>query len=576
MPNYNKRERDKSGKYLPVTKGAVDSSFGYQASQNATAPKAVQNFSKSLTPVEAYELSSAVRSAIRARNEPIRQIEIRLFTKDGREITSGEVYRFWCHPNPFQSVQEFIQAISMWNDMSGERMAYMHQDKDTGDLVSHVLNPMACRTIVPIRPVLPEHIQTWQYIWDQGVIEMIPADAMVYEHDYNPSSLVRGISPLIAVVNSITASYSAQRYIRSYFQNNARPSSIVNVETDNPDLVEPFKKEFLSVLQGDVGAWKTFFTAGQKVSITALDQPISEAPFQQLILNVRDEVAALYMVPPLHGGMWDKTRFDSVEEQNTFFYQSVFLPRLAQLQYFCQKLTDKHLRYSSINTRQITMSKSMRTRFEKALGSTNTDKVVVLDADPIPAVAMLKKIKIEYAQELMNTFKITPRAAATEVGMELELNPSADLTWYPTSEKFVEDLKAGGSVITPDQVAIEGVDTVNRNMQDAVTEEQEITSEGNVDVEEDKPSNPQETKKYLKLFRELRHLTLNKADEGNIWTLSEADTLLGPQFKETIRKLYFELKVFCRNRDKENIRKVMNIFSRPSVIKNTLKGKDAK
>src|ERR1035437_2619903 len=95
-PRNNRGQYISTGKKpLDILAGVTDSSFGIQSTNNSVAPKAIQNFSQALTPIEAYELSSAVRSAIRARNEPIRQIEIRLFTKDGREITDGDVVKFW-------------------------------------------------------------------------------------------------------------------------------------------------------------------------------------------------------------------------------------------------------------------------------------------------------------------------------------------------------------------------------------------------------------------------------------------------------------------------------------------------
>lgn len=554
-----------------IKKGVADSTFGSQLTSNSVAPKATKNMARSLTPIEAYELCSSVRSAIRARNEPFGQIKIRLFLRSsGAEITGGEAVEFWTKPNPSQYGTAFLQAISSWNDLAGERSCWVRPGPD-GKQLAHVLNPFSLKVMGTEPPAVIEEIKQWQYTWENGKYQTITPDQVVFEHDFNPSSLVRGNSPLIAVVNSITASYQAQRYIKAFFSNNSRPSSIINVDTDNPDLVEPFKKEYLSAMQGEGNAWMSFFTYGKKVDITPIEAPLSDSPFQQLILNVRDEVAGLYMVPPLHGGMWDKTRFDSIRDQNRFFFESVWLPRLAVIQAYSQRMMDEQLKFSSVtSSKKAVFTKSMADKFDKAKLEAKSDIVIVLDCDHIPAISELKQQKIMYAQQLMDTFKITPAEASIEVGLDLNLNKAADMVWFKSDQKYIDTtIPAKPTDNTPSDAT---PPSANAN---ATTEAPKTAQDNAADsaVVDDIP----ETDNLKSFYRALRKLTLEKSDNGERWTLNEADNLAKQHecFSATlytqIRRDFVALSELTKAKDKDGIKKYFNT-KKPSVLKQIAKG----
>lgn len=538
----------------------MDSSFGQQPAQGAVAPLAVKNSLGRVPPIAMWEICSCVRTAVRARNEPFGQVKIRLFTKGGEEIAGGEAFDFFQKPNPSQSGPTFLQAVSYWGDITGERCAYV-RPSGVGKVVAHVLNPMSLAFVTKVLPRFPEDVQQWRYTWDNGILQTFSSDDVIRDIDWNPSSLVRGSSPLYAVLNSVDASYKAQRYLRSFFGNNARPSGVLNVDTDNPDLVDPFKQEYLSAMRGEANAWSTFFTAGKKVTYTPLDAPVPDGPHNpiaMLIKNVRDEVAALYMVPPLHGGMWDQTKFDSVEEQNNFFYESVWLPRVELLQAFAQQINDKHLRFAVPKKKpgKTVMSRSLQARLEKAMPQTDADVVVVIDCDHIPAVSNLKKKKVEYAALLQRTFHMTPEESAVEVGLEIEMNEAAKLVWYETDQTFIEGKP--GAPAEELRAAPQPQEDPNK-----------------VQESEAKTAKAMESLKVF--YRELRRMTLAHADVGSRWTLKEADALArqhnchGPTVRASIRRAYNALAPMQKAQDKEAIKAYLNAATKTPELRSAAK-----
>jgi len=548
------RTRNIKGQYVAdISKGVADSSFGFAPGQQAVPPKAISNSVGSLTPVEAYSLSAAVRTCINARNEPYNQVHIRLFDKSGRELLSGEAFDFIKAPNPGQNGNEFIRAIASFCDISDERLALIQPNKD-GTKSCYALNPLSAWISSPVLCRLPELIQKWNYIWNQGAQFTYNAEDIVFSAEWNPSSPVRGSSKLYTLVNSIQASYQAERYIRAFFSNNAIPASIVNVETDNQDLVEPLKREFLSAHQGEANAFRMLFTAGAKVTVDSLEQPLNEAPFQQFIDNVKSTAASIWMVPPLHSGQFDKTRFDSTREQDDFFYGSVWLPNVEKTQRFVQMIIDKHYRYSTGDRKTLRMSKSLSEKFEKAKASSDSDIVVILDCDHIPSVSRLKLHKLEYAQKLQDTFHMTPAESALEVGLDLELNDAANLVWYNTSQKFVEHVKGDLVPITP-------ISTATKPENDATEpvlpdEAEELESQGT----DDNAPNEEQVDSVKAMFRDLKKLTLDLMDKGQKWSLNDAYTLAKkhncylPGVVKAIRSDF----LFVKDADKDSIKKHFN------------------
>jgi hypothetical protein len=263
------------------------------------------------------------------------------------------------------------------------------------------------------------------------------------------------------------------------------------------------------------------------------------------------------MTPPLISGQWDKTRFDSVDAQNDYFFGGVWLPLLDKMQSFYQKIIDSPYFRSSTGERvKCRMSKSMQERFEKARINSKSDFVVILDPDQIPAVAKLKQHKIEYAQKLISTFHMTPRAACDELGLDLELNTASDMVWYDSNQKYIEDKPT--APVTPAAVPVE--ETVTEKTSN-VLEESLCSVAGEKELMES----------IKTFYRSYRPFLFSHLDKNEFYSLSEVDTLADKYgikyiwYKE-LRKDYMQLremkdkeaiKAYLNKRNNSNIRKII-------------------
>ncbi len=428
----------------------------------------------------------------------------------------------------------------------------------------------------PTLPRVPEDIEQWMYIYDNGQIgysrteqkTLIPAEDICFEHEWNPSSNIRGMSKLLAVINSITSYNNAQKYIRAYFQNNAQPSTLINVETDSPENAEAWKQEFLSEHGGEENAFKTMVTFGGKVTATPLSSPASEAPFQQLLANVKSEVASIYMTPPLVSGEFDKTRFDSVDAQCDYFIGNIWLPGVEKIQGFMQRIIDKWFATKSAGKlADVKLTKGMSRQLKKATANAKSNYIVVLDTEHIPDVARLAQHKVNYAMKLIETAHMTPQAAFDYVGLDdLPLNPTANLVWYKSDQKFIDpanpfaiDVKTETKAPVVAANAIEPVKVADTT--------EPVSSE---EVEE--TVDPESVDKAKQFLMKLRKLALTKNDAKESFTLAEADNLLvqeeisSDNMRREVRRIYFAI-----NKSKEDIKKTFNTASKISNIKSILR-----
>ncbi len=548
------RVRNSKGQYVgknPINKGVNDSYFGAAASQNAAAPLTVKNIIKNLTPTECYQLCSAVRAAVRARTQPYEQVKIRLFMKkSGQEIFGGDIYNTIMQPNKYQDGNCFLKDLASWSDLGGERAIHCH--KMNNEEVYHVMNPFGMLVVDPWLPRYPEEIKKWQYMHYNGQLEYILSEDVFYRHNWNPSSPVRGTSPLWSLTNSIGASYMAQRYIRSFFANNARVDQIITLDTQNNDELTAFKEEYLSEHRGDDNAFKTWIMSGvNKIDVKQMAQETQDAPFQELIKNVNTEVMKVYSVPPLLGGNFDAVRFDSAEEQNRVFFENCWLPEMHNMQKYLQQFIDQELQNGTIeNYKKPVMTKSMENRFDKLRGVAEGSVVIILDADSIAGVAELQKHKVAYSQILQDTFHITPRASAKEIGIELDFNEAADLPWFNSSQKFMELKRDNASVVTPEEVAI----NENTKPDEALVESETTMSDEEKSVKE----------KLKSFYHELRKFTFDKMEEGKIWSLQEVDNfakshkVYSSRFSIELRKDFNSLRPLCLNKNVDEIKKYLN------------------
>jgi hypothetical protein len=211
----------------------------------------------------------------------------------------------------------------------------------------------------------------------------------------------------------------------------------------------------------------------------------------------------LYKVPPVHGGLWDKANFDSVDAQNEVFAETVLMPSAEHMSQYLQLIVDRWYGSSNNVTGVKHVSRAVKKAFEKASAERPESQIIViLDIDHLPIISKLKAQKLGYAKDYQATFKVSPLEAAEEVGIEIEANDANQQVWVTTTE-------------TPYVAQPEPADE---------TEPQDILDDSEVPPE-DEDLIAEKRQHARQISRSYRKLVLDKLDEGRVFRLEEADSL---------------------------------------------------
>lgn len=517
-----------------ATKAVSDANWGNAGTTGANAGLTIESVyatDQALAPREAYHLSVDLQTAISAIARPLSQGKLRFFhRRSGDEITGGNLVQFFVRPCPGYTQCSLIRDLTTWWNLKGEMALSRVRDGKDQSAGMYPLDPFRLRPLEPTTPKTLEHVRTWQYHWDDGVTVNMASDDLVLVKNFNPTSAVRGAPPVLSVVGEISAAYEGVSYNRRFFLNDAVPSHVVVLRNiTDPKKITQYKDEYLSFFSTRTGKSHKALVVGSTgpdadVEIKPLGDNKRDVQFANLINLSTERIMRAYMVPPLHGGMWDKTRFDSIAEQNRAFAEMNLMPAAEHVSQFLQVVLDRFGRGFSTERGSgggKRLTRRMSDQFEKARAERDGDVVVLLDIDHLPIIADLKAQKLDYAQKLQSTFKLTPFQAAQEVGYDIEENEANRMVWVQNTEVAVDP----DEPVAPQPVAQEP------NEAD--------------DTGDDVDADPETVDAAKEIIRQYRKLVLACLDAGRVFKLSEADalnTIKSQRLHEQIRADYIEVK----------------------------------
>lgn len=165
----------------------------------------------------------------------------------------------------------------------------------------------------------------------QRPITFLPED-IVHFSWFNPDGHPWGRSPLEALATTIALENAGQRYALSAFGNNARPASFITSEDRLTfEQRETLKREIEAAYGGPDNAFK----------VALLDNGLDWKPIggklgeSGLVENrklSREEVCAVYDIPPPLVGILDQATYSNISEQHVMLYQTTIAPILSMLE----------------------------------------------------------------------------------------------------------------------------------------------------------------------------------------------------------------------------------------------------
>ena len=158
-----------------------------------------------------------------------------------------------------------------------------------------------------------------------------PADTL---HVHWESGSPVGVSPLMALGVALRLEDAAQRYASSNFDHSATPNMAVTLPPDAPydDKVRSGIRDEVQRLTGGVDSSGGVLVFGGGASVETLSHNAREAELIEVRKLNREEVAAVYDIPPPMIGILDKATYSNINEQHRMLYMTVLRPWLTLIE----------------------------------------------------------------------------------------------------------------------------------------------------------------------------------------------------------------------------------------------------
>ena len=237
--------------------------------------------------------------------------------------------------NPNISTFDLWEATASFLELSGN--CYWEIEKDDDG------------TPAAIYPMRPDHVKEVPdkstfvkgYIYEvNGRTVSLGADEVIHFKYFNPASEYYGLGPIAAIRNTIIADQYSVAYNKAFFKNGAHPGGVL--ETDSSLGDEAFNRLRKQWEDAHKGATRAHRIAVLEEGLKY--KPISLSPRDMEFLKqrklCREEICAVFKVPPALVGLYEYANYANAEQQNRSFWQKTIIPKLRKLE---QKLNNSFL-----------------------------------------------------------------------------------------------------------------------------------------------------------------------------------------------------------------------------------------
>ena len=279
-----------------------------------------------------YKKESWVRAAIDAIYRTATSNGFRLITEDENDpnqLTEKEISRIMAllrTPNPDDSFTDIVAEIAVDLHLYGD--AYLEIVKDDLGIPVSIYNLYAPSIKIKVNKngTILGYIQNasgTRIRNGQGTAVEFEPEEIVHFKLPNPGNEVYGLSPIESLLIPIETDLQAQQYNLTFFKNNATPK--LHIDLGNctlPQLKrtkEFFKREYLG------NPHKTLITEGG-VKVTPIGTKPAEMEFLKLRKFSRDEILAVFGVPPMKVGITEDVNRASALEADKSFKADKIIP----------------------------------------------------------------------------------------------------------------------------------------------------------------------------------------------------------------------------------------------------------
>ena len=276
--------------------------------------------------VRAYGQVGWVFACVSRIASAVAETKWRLYTEsenEKTEIIQHPLLELFAYVNKFHTGLEMLEQTQTFIDLTGEVFWLVIKDRANTPAEIWVINPNKVK-VVPDKKMYIKG-----YVYKNGKEEIpLNVDDIVHIKLPNPTNPFRGQSPLGAVHADIEAEKYSSQYNRTFFQNSAEPSGVIQFEgTLTDSQYERLRYQWNKQYQGTSNAHKVAILEGgaswQTAGVTQRDMQ-----FRDLRIMNRDTIMGVYGMPKHILGIAEDVNRANAEASEYTFARWVLKPRL--------------------------------------------------------------------------------------------------------------------------------------------------------------------------------------------------------------------------------------------------------
>lgn len=271
-----------------------------------------------------YQQIPNIYAVINAVARRVARLPIRFYRPGtDNEILNNPVIERLNSPAPNIDKTKFFEALVINKEISGEWFIYKDPEMRRGVPESLWIYPATKYTpkysgggaLVGFE-VRPDGRDPFIATWDE----------ILFDRYYNPWDDVRGLAPLTAARISIDTEYSARRYNKKFFDNDASPGQTYTTDQKlTEQQYERLKADLITNRQGvDNSHIGLILDGGLKTETAGVSQKDIQF-IEQFNLTLQD-VCAVFGVDPAIIGHEEMSKYASVKEARRYFWTDKVIP----------------------------------------------------------------------------------------------------------------------------------------------------------------------------------------------------------------------------------------------------------
>lgn len=272
---------------------------------------------------------SWVYSCVRIISQAVKRTPLKVYQGNSdNEARGGPLYDILRRPNPFMSGRQLLEGTQTWLEIHGNAFWYLSELDSRGRPKEIWLLDSRNVQVVPDMKNM-----IGGYVYDVNG-RQIPLDINEVMHfkTFNPFNPYMGLGTLQAVANTLETEQFRDQYDKSFFQNGAVLSGVLETPQQISDIsFKRLKRELRTLYSGAKNAHKLgIFDQGLQYKSVTLSQRDME--FLEMAKFNRDRIFSAFGVPPAKVSILENANYSNSEEQDKTFWSETMVPKLSDIE----------------------------------------------------------------------------------------------------------------------------------------------------------------------------------------------------------------------------------------------------